>query len=70
MGLSKATETYLKTRFDHLTYERDEFVSVVMDEVYVAKKVEFTDGKCIDYENNKPTKTLLGTMLKSLAGRY
>ena len=41
-----------------------------MDEVYVAKKVEFTGGTSFGCENNKSTKTLLGTMLKYLAGRY
>ena len=70
LGLSKATETYLKTRFDHLPHERDKIVSVVMDEVYVAGKVEYTGGKCFGCENGIPTKTLLGTMLKSVAGRY
>ena len=70
LELSKATETYLKTRFDHLPHERDKIVSVVMDEVYVASKVEYTGGKFFGCENGIPTKTLLGTMLKSVAGRY
>ena len=41
-----------------------------MDEVYVASKVEYTCGKYFGCENGTPTKTLLGTMLKSVAGHY
>ena len=70
LGLSKATETYLKTRFDHLPRERDQIVSVVMDEVYVVSKVEYTGGKYFGCENGTLTKTLLGTMSKSVAGHY
>ena len=45
-------------------------ISVIMEEVYVANKVEYTGGKFFGCENGTPTKTLLGTMLKSVAGRY
>ena len=48
LGLSKATEPYLNTRFDHLPHGRDKIVSVVMDEIYVASKVEYTGGKMFE----------------------
>ena len=70
LGLSKATETYLKTRFDQLPHERDQIVSVVMYEVYVASKVEYTGGKYFGCENGTLIKTLLGIMSKSVAGHY
>ena len=41
-----------------------------MDEVYDASKVEYTGGKLFGCENGTPTKTLLGTMVKSVAGHY
>ena len=44
LGLSKATEIYLKTRFDRLPNERDKIVSVILDEVYAASNVEFVGG--------------------------
>ena len=69
-GLSKATEIYLKTRFNRLPNERDKIVSVILDEVYAASNVEFVGGKFFGCENGGPTKTLLCTMIKSVAGRY
>ena len=69
-GLSKTTEIYLKTRFDHLPNEREKIVSIILDEVYAASNVEFVGGKFFGCENGAPTKTLLCSMIKSVAGRY
>lgn len=69
-GLSKTTEIYLKTRFNCLPNERDKIVSIILDEVYAASNVEFVGGKFFGCENGSQTKTLLCTMIKSIAGRY
>ena len=74
-GLSKSTETYLKTRFNHLAHERDKYVSIIIDEVYAHASIEFVGGgggggKFFGLENGTPTKTLLCTVLKSIAGCY
>ena len=41
-----------------------------MDEVFAHASVEFVGGKFIGCEDGVPTKTLLCTMLKSVACRY
>ena len=40
-GLSKSTETNLKTRFNHLAYERDKYVSIIIDAIYAHASIEF-----------------------------
>ena len=41
-----------------------------MDEVYSSKRVEYSGGTFYGYENQTITKTLLGTMIKSVGGKY
>ena len=43
-----------------------------MDEVYVAKRWEFTrsNGRIYGMENKDQTKTLLAVMFRSIAGNY
>ena len=40
-----------------------------MDEVYCQKKVQYLNGQFYGLENNV-TKTMLCTMIKSVAGKY
>ena len=41
-----------------------------MDEVYCQQSVQYCNGKFYGLENGKATKTILGIMIKSVAGSY
>ena len=49
-GMSKSTEQYLKTRIKNLS-EREKIVNLMIDEVYSAKRVEYSGGTFHGYEN-------------------
>ena len=68
-GMSKSTEQYLKTRIKNLS-EREKIVNLMIDEVYSAKRVEYSGGTFYGYENQNVTKTLLCFMIKSVGGKY
>ena len=70
-GLSGETLKYLEARIAKLN-DREKVGSLIMDEVYVAKRCEFTrcDGRIYGMEENEPTKTLLTIMFKSVAADY
>jgi hypothetical protein len=68
-GLTESSVQYLKARVEKLS-ARERIVTIVIDEVYCAKRVEFSGGKIFGMENNSPTKTLLGFMMKGVAGSY
>ena len=52
--------------------ERVEIVALLMDEVYVSNKCEFTrsNGRIYEMEKGEPTKTLLTIMYSSVAADY
>ena len=50
--------------------ERQKTVNLILDEVYNSKRVEYSGGKFYGYENQQVTKTLLGFMIKSVAGKF
>ena len=68
-GLPAATIEYLRTRFSGLI-EREQLVSILCDEIYTAKRIEYQNGKFYGYENGEVTKTLMCFMLNSVAGSY
>ena len=70
-GLTQQTIKYLEARVAKLN-ELEKIGSLIMDEVYVAKRCEFTrsDGRIYGMEENEPTKTLLTVMVKSVAAAY
>ena len=65
----QTTKQYLKTRLSSLN-ERQKLVNLMLDEVYNAKRVEYSGGQFYGYENQTVTKTILGFMIKSVAGRF
>ena len=70
-GLTQQTIKYLEARVAKLN-ELEKIGSLIMDEVYVAKRCEFTrsDGRIYGMEENEPTKTLSTVMFKSVAEAY
>jgi len=64
-----ATHNYLTSRIKKLT-EREKYVSIILDEVYSAKRIEYVGGQFYGLENANITQTLLCFMVKSLAGKY
>jgi hypothetical protein len=68
-GLPEATLTYLKKRVESLS-ARERLVSLILDEVYSSRQVEYMNGQFFGNKNGEPTKTLLCMMLKSVAGNY
>jgi hypothetical protein len=67
--LSQSTLQYLKQRIASLS-ERERIVTIIFDEVYSAKRVEFTGGKLFGVEEEGVAKTLLCYMVKSVASNY
>jgi hypothetical protein len=67
--LPNGTLSYLRTRFSGLS-DREKLTSIILDEVYSAKRIEYSNGKFYGYENSEATKTLLCFMVKSVAGKY
>lgn len=68
-GLSQSTIQYLKTHTAEVL-PRERLVSVILDEVYCAKKVEFVGGKLFGAQDDSITNTLLCFMVKTIAGSY
>lgn len=68
-GLPQATTEYLKTRISSLS-EMERICSIIIDEVYSAKRIEYMNGQFYGLENSQVTKTLLCFMVKSLSGKY
>ena len=70
-GLTTTGKKYLEARFAKLQ-EREKIGSLIIDEVYVAKRCEFTrsNGRIYGMENTEQTKTLLTVMFSSIAGEY
>ena len=67
--IPQSSKQYLKTRIVSLN-EREKTVNLILDEVYTANRVEYSGGKFYGYENKQVTKTLLGFMIKSVAGKF
>ena len=45
-------------------------MTLIIDEVYCQKSVQYSNGVFYGIENNSITQTLLCVMIKSVAGRY
>jgi len=61
---------YLKLRTKDLT-EREKIVTLMVDEVYIAERVEYSNGSFIGLtENGTPAKTVLGFMVQSVCSNY
>ena len=70
-GLTDETLRYLEARVKKLN-EREKIGALLIDEVYVAKRCEFTrnNGRIYGMETGEPTKTLLIIMYNSIAVDY
>ena len=68
-GLPLSTIKYLTTRFQTLNSHEGN-VTLMLDEIYSAQRVEYCRGKFLGCENNEVTKTVLTFMVKSAAGNY
>ena len=69
LNLSESSIQYLKVRKEKLS-EKDLHVSLLLDEVHCKAKVQYMNGKFYGLENGTLTKSLLCTMIKSVAGSY
>ena len=69
LELTETAISYLKARKSKLE-AKDILVNIVMDEVYCQQNVQYCNGKFYGLENDKATKTILGVMIKSVAGSY
>ena len=70
-GLTDQPMRYLKARIAKLK-NRERIRSLIFDEVYVAKRCEFSrsTGQIFGMEDGQPTKTLITVMFKSVAAHY
>ena len=70
-GLTPQSMKYLEARASRLK-DREKIGTLIMDEVYVAKRCESTRSSRQIYgmENKDQTKTLLTVMFRSIAGNY
>ena len=69
LEITDSTIAYLRARRQKLS-TKDLKVTVIMDEVFCQKNVQYSNGKFFGLENDKASKTLLCVMIKSVAGRY
>ena len=69
LELADSSVQYLTARKKKLS-EKDTKVVVLLDEVFNQMKAQYSHGKFYGLENGVPTKTILCTMIKSVAGRY
>lgn len=61
---------YLRLRISSLNWF-EKHVVLIMDEIYVAKRIEYSSGEIVGLTSDgKPASTLLCFMVKSLAGKY
>ena len=67
--MSDATRAYLQAKEKKLS-SKYSIVAVLMDEVYVQKSVQHSNGKFYGMEENEVVRTLLCVMIKSVAGNY
>jgi hypothetical protein len=68
-GLPPATLDYLRSRIKTLQ-DREKLTSIIINEVYSARRVEYQNRKFYGFENSEAAKTLLCFMVKSIAGKY
>ena len=69
LELGESTEAYLKARRAKLK-PKDFLVNVIIDEVYIAKQVQYVNGKFYGIEESYITNTLLCIMIKAVARKY
>jgi hypothetical protein len=68
-GLAESSVSYLTARFKTLL-PREHLVTVMIDEVYCDKRIEFVGGKIYGLQDEEATRTLLCYMVQSVAGKY
>ena len=69
LELAESSVQYLTARKKKLA-PKDLKVVVLLDEVFSQMTAQYSHGKFYGLENGVPTKTILCTMLKSIAGKY
>ena len=69
--LSENTIKYLEARCQKL-HNREKIGSLIFDEIYAAKRCEFSrsNGQIYGMSNEQPTKAPLSVMFKSIASKY
>ena len=70
-ALSDNTTKYLEARCQKL-HNREKIGSLIFDEIYTAKRCEFSrsNGQVYGMSNKQPTKTLLSVMFKNIVSKY
>ena len=72
-GTSVASESidlgYLKERIKDLSAQ-EKMVTLILDEVYIAERVEYSNGSFIGLTKGVPAKTVLGFMVQSICSKY
>ena len=69
MKLGVSTKAYLTARKSKLA-DKDLLITIIIDEIYTSKQVQYNNGKFHGIEGSDITKTLLCIMIKSIAGKY
>ena len=61
---------YLKRRASHLT-DQQKIVTLILDEIYTAQRMEYSNGKFIGITGNgEPAKTVVAFMVQSTSCEY
>ncbi len=69
-GISASALSYLSLRIKDLS-EKERIVTMMLDEIYSAKRVEYSGGKVYGLqEDGSTSKTVLAFMVKSVAGPF
>ncbi len=69
VNLTEETKAYLRARF-HKLCERERLVEIMIDEINIQQKLEFSHGKLHGWNDGNLCKTLLSFMIQSIAGSH
>ena len=67
--LTSAIKAYLRARISRLE-AKDLLISVLIDEIYSSKQVQYVNGSFYGNEDENVSKTVLSIMIASIAGKY
>ena len=69
MELGSSTKAYLRARISKLE-AKELMISVLIDEIYSSKQVQYVNGSFYGNEDENVSKTVLSIMIASIAGKY
>ena len=69
MELGSSTKAYLHARISKLE-AKDLMISVLIDEIYSSKQVQYVNGLFYGNEDENVSKTVLSIMIACIAGKY